>query len=471
QVEQTGAVLNYLRDKFTSDQLYLWMQKETLALYHQMYELALHTARQAEHAFHFERACVQRKFLPCDTWDTLYNGLLAGDRLLLSLRQMEKAYLDENVREYELTKHISLRLMFPGDFLRLRTTGVCDIEIPEWMYDLDYPGHYFRQVRSITVTLPFVTGPYSGVHCTLTMLSSEIRCNPTLRSPAHRCCCEHARRNDYEPCPCDPRFVRYYGARESIATSSGQNDGGIFDQNIQDRYHPFEYSGAICRLRIEIPPENNYFDLDTLSDAVININYTAKPGGPALRAAAREAARDRLPGSGWTFFDVRRDYPDAWRLFTSDQLKEDREKELILEIRRNLFPYLPGKPGIFVSDLSLVFEPEGHCERDCMTTRLWVSDNRTTHRREEAKERDAEEIRCVSHAKWREMFSGSGRLHLEVHEDPRDHRRLHLRFQECAGKLRNVFLFCRYQTHAPEGYEKDRCCEPRERHCAKDRRD
>ncbi|MDR3735403.1 MAG: hypothetical protein P4L10_07690, partial [Acidobacteriaceae bacterium] len=47
QVEQTGAVLNYLRDKFTSDQLYLWMQKETLALYHQMYELALHTARQA----------------------------------------------------------------------------------------------------------------------------------------------------------------------------------------------------------------------------------------------------------------------------------------------------------------------------------------------------------------------------------------------------------------------------------------
>jgi hypothetical protein len=397
--------------------------------------------------------------------------LLAGDRLLLSLRQMEKAYLDENVREYELTKHISLRLMFPGDFLRLRTTGVCDIEIPEWMYDLDYPGHYFRQVRSITVTLPFVTGPYSGVHCTLTMLSSEIRCNPTLRSPAHRCCCEHARRNDYEPCPCDPRFVRYYGARESIATSSGQNDGGIFDQNIQDRYHPFEYSGAICRLRIEIPPENNYFDLDTLSDAVININYTAKPGGPALRAAAREAARDRLPGSGWTFFDVRRDYPDAWRLFTSDQLKEDREKELILEIRRNLFPYLPGKPGIFVSDLSLVFEPEGHCERDCMTTRLWVSDNRTTHRREEAKERDAEEIRCVSHAKWREMFSGSGRLHLEVHEDPRDHRRLHLRFQECAGKLRNVFLFCRYQTHAPEGYEKDRCCEPRERHCAKDRRD
>ena len=39
------------------------------------------------------------------------------------VRHMEKAYLDENVREYELTKHVSLRLQFPMAFLRLEPTG------------------------------------------------------------------------------------------------------------------------------------------------------------------------------------------------------------------------------------------------------------------------------------------------------------------------------------------------------------
>ena len=60
---------------------------------------------------------------------------------------MEKAYLDENRRELELTKHISLRLHFPAAYLRLRTTGGCEISIPEWMFDLDYPGHYLRRIK------------------------------------------------------------------------------------------------------------------------------------------------------------------------------------------------------------------------------------------------------------------------------------------------------------------------------------
>ena len=71
-----------------------------------------------------------------------------------SLRHMEKAYLDENVREYELTKHFSLRLHFPLEFLRLRTTGRCEIEIPEWMFDLETPGMYMRRIKSVCADDP-----------------------------------------------------------------------------------------------------------------------------------------------------------------------------------------------------------------------------------------------------------------------------------------------------------------------------
>ena len=108
---------------------------------------------------------------------------MAGERLSAALRHMEKAYLDEYVREYELTKHISLRLHFPIEFLRLRTTGHCEIEIPEWMFDLDFPGHYMRRIKSVALTIPCVTGPFTGVHCRLTLLRSVTRTDPKRQAP------------------------------------------------------------------------------------------------------------------------------------------------------------------------------------------------------------------------------------------------------------------------------------------------
>ena len=36
-----------------------------------------------------------------------------------------------------------------------------------------------------------------------------------------------------------------------------------------ERDLPFEYQGAVSRWRIELPRENNYFDMDTLSDMIL----------------------------------------------------------------------------------------------------------------------------------------------------------------------------------------------------------
>src|SRR3984885_12605157 len=105
QIEDATEVLDFLRDKFTATELYLWLQKETAALHSRMYELALRSAREAQRAFNFERGHTHRRFIPEETWDSLHDGLMAGERLEFALRHMEKAYLDENRREYELTKH------------------------------------------------------------------------------------------------------------------------------------------------------------------------------------------------------------------------------------------------------------------------------------------------------------------------------------------------------------------------------
>ena len=215
QIEQASEVQNFLSNKFTTQDLYLWMQKETTALYFKMYELAMYAARQAERAFNFERGYTTQRFIPEEIWDNLHDGLLAGERLEFAVRRMEHAYCDENRREYEITKNFSLRLHFPMAYLRLRTTGYCEIETAEWMFDLDNPGQYMRRIKSVTLTIPCVTGQFTSVNCRLTLLSSTTRIDPRLSPPASHCCCDGRQRNDYECCLDDPRIVKQYAGEGS----------------------------------------------------------------------------------------------------------------------------------------------------------------------------------------------------------------------------------------------------------------
>lgn len=441
QIEHATEVLDFLRDKFTATDLYLWLRKETGALHARMYDLTLRAALEAQRAWNFERGHTTRRFIPEESWDSLHDGLMAGERLECALRTMEKAYLDENRREYELTKHISLRLQFPAAYLALRTTGHCHIDIPEWMFDLDYPGQYLRRIRDAKVTLAWVGGPFTGVHCRLTLLSSSTRIHPDLRPPAHHCCCEGKRGSEYEACADDPRIVHEYAARESIATSSGQNDSGLFELNFRDeRYLPFEYQGAVSRWRIDLPPENNYFDLDTVSDVVLHLDYTAREGGEVLRAAAQEDARRHLPGDGLRLFDVRHDFPDAWPpAWRPGQGEWDANgrRSLRLGLTPGMFPFVPGKPARTVDQVVLLFaapdaEPGRH-----HTVRFWWD--------EDGCER-ATEFTAIADSAWPGYFVGA----VDLHESPvgplRDSRSAvcGFGFPAQAGEIRNAFVIAHY---------------------------
>lgn len=271
------------------------------------------------------------------------------------MRQIEKAYLDTNCREYELTKHISLRLHFPQAFLQLQVTGYCEIEVPEWMFDLDYPGQYMRRIKSVSVTVPSVVGPYTGIHCRVTLLSSKTRIDPRLADPSVRCCPVGTPTDGYSASADDPRVVRTYAATEAIATSGGQNDAGLFELNFRDeRYLPFEFAGAVSRWRIELPPENNQWPLDTLSDFVIHLNYTAREGGDVLRQAANAVAQHHLPGDGVRLFDARRDLPDAWHVFHSPSAGS--APEFSLRLGRDMFPFVTGRRDLRLHRLALLVE-------------------------------------------------------------------------------------------------------------------
>jgi hypothetical protein len=196
----------------------------------------------------------------------LGNGRFAPVQVVL--RQMEQAYLEKNKRDYEITKNISLMLHDPMALITLKESGCCEVFLPESLFDADYPGHYMRRIKSVSLTISCVTGPYTGINCTLTLLSNKTRVKSTPADP-------YLEKDGEE----DDRFVANFAAMQSIATSHAQNDSGMFELNFRDeRYLPFEGAGAISRWRIDLPKDCNAFDFNTLSDAILHLKYTAKEG-------------------------------------------------------------------------------------------------------------------------------------------------------------------------------------------------
>ena len=469
QIEHASEVQEVLRDKFTNHALYLFLQQETAALHYQMFELALHTARQAQRAFNYERGHTARTFLPTEPWDNLHEGLLVGERLQLAVRQMEKAYLCENVREYELTKHISLRLHFPVEFLRLKATGYCEIEIPEWMFDLDYPGHYMRRIKNVTMTIPCVVGPYAGVHCRLTLLSSRTRVDPRLLNPLGKCCdqdhkhgpaldeccrsvepdtmnASQADGDRYVAMPDDPRVVKQYAATEAIVTSSGQNDSGMFELNFRDeRYLPFEFAGAVSRWRIELPPDNNQFDMETLSDVVLHLNYTAREGGDVLRRAANAVAQRNLPGDGLRFFDVKQEFPDLWQRFQTCSYDQEMGGKLALRLSRNMFPFIRCQRDLSIVRVDVLFEAKGAVPSAHQIIKFMTNDGHH-YLKKQWHECDVVNVDCVASADWPCLFHGVLTLCLgplcgnEVNELGT------FMFPHDVGIVPRVFLICGYEV-------------------------
>ena len=229
QIQQSQEVDDFLNSKYTNEELYDYMVGQISSVYFQSYQLAFNIAKKAEKCFQYELGIEDTSFINFGYWDSLKKGLLSGEKLQFDLRRLENAYLDQNNREYEITKHVSIILLDPLALIKLRSTGACDFDIPEVMYDMDHAGQYFRRIKSVSISLPCIAGPYTSVSANLSLVSSRYRKNTDTT-------------NGYAEDPAnDDRFHYNVGSLQSISTSNAQNDSGIFELNFRDeRYLPFE---------------------------------------------------------------------------------------------------------------------------------------------------------------------------------------------------------------------------------------
>ena len=213
---------------------------------------------------------------------------------------------------------------------------MCDFALTEAELDHDFPGHYRRQIRTVTVAFLDAEGQPLWVNATLTQLGHQTVLEPDPKAVAHL----------LDPKGAPPDTVRSdWRAGQQIALSQVDGDNnGLFELRYDDeRYLPFEGTGAVSRWRLQCsgrvatPPY----------DVVLTVKYTADQGGEVFANAVRGMLK---PYPAARFVDVAREFPDQWSEFAAGA------ESLTLPLAADLFPGLASRQ---ISGILPVYEAGG----------------------------------------------------------------------------------------------------------------
>jgi hypothetical protein len=275
---QAEVLYAFLKKRFTSSQLYQWLNGQFATFYYQAYDATLALCQAAQSCWQYEIGDYAISFIKPGAWKDTYRGLAAGEALKLDLLRMDAAYLTRNERKLEVTKTVSIRqlpvstddnlTLNPGWDLvveRLEEEGIVEFEITQAMLDADYPDHYLRRIKRLSVSLPVTVGPYQDIRATLSQTYNAVQMTTAADAPLK----ENMR------------------ASQQIAISSGVDDDGLFTFNFDDeRYLPFEGTGVISRWTLAFPNhESQKATIESITDIIVHIRYTARDRGvsPTLR--------------------------------------------------------------------------------------------------------------------------------------------------------------------------------------------
>ncbi|UZJ60797.1 Tc toxin subunit A [Pseudomonas sp. KU26590] len=282
---------------FISPSSYNWLVARQELLYAPAYDAVLSLCLSAEAAWRYEIGDYTRPaFIKTGAWVDSYKGMLAGESLLVDLQEMENAHIQCNERRLSIKKTVDLRGTQTGDewlaTLKSLASAPLVFEFKSADFDKNYPGHYLRQLRHVSVS--FVTTSAAGaslenVCAILTQTDSTTLVEPTSEGADYL----------YAPATKAPGSIkRNLRVQQQIALSSGEADDGlgfdkadwVYELMFHDgRYLPFEGTGAISRWQL------NFTDADFVKSLLaadgkttviktiqINLVYTALDGGKAF---------------------------------------------------------------------------------------------------------------------------------------------------------------------------------------------
>jgi len=286
---QALTLYGFLKKRASNAELYGWLLGQLKALHYQAYDAVVSLCMNAQSSLSAETGDYQNVIPLPQVWLDNRHGLTAGEHLRAHLVRMEREYLQRYERRLELVKTVSLRQLFDDDIDKqpvfatweqaleeLQMRGKLQFHLTQLLFDRDHPGHYCRQISSVEVDLPVLTGPYENVRATLVQTGSM------LATIGSRASVEYLHQPQAGVAPPDVQINLRSG--QQIVLSMGINDNGITTMKPDEGLlNPFESTGAVSRWELRFPwpkKEPQAGMLASLTDIIVRIRYTAKAGEP-----------------------------------------------------------------------------------------------------------------------------------------------------------------------------------------------
>jgi hypothetical protein len=326
----TLEIQTWYEQKYSSKDLYNMMEKELQELSFAQYNLALDLARRAETAFDFERnnlpvgseSSSGPQYLRKEGyWKA--GGQFAAQQMAMDLRRMQIAYVERPCFDFQVTKTVSLRQLNPMALVNLQELGVAAFSLPEVLFDIDYPGHYMRRLKSVSVSIPAIVGPYTTIAGTLTLTEHKYRVTDKGVTGG----AEYLAQTD-------AHFRKDVVPMTAVSISSGIQESGMFDLSFTShQLGPFEGAGVVSSWKLELQESEmlRQFDYRTISDVVLHLRYTSLGGGPLFKKAAIAAAESYVKGntegntnnSLFAMFDLQTDFSNEWHFMRQKRNKQN----------------------------------------------------------------------------------------------------------------------------------------------------
>lgn len=299
---QSQQLYAYYQNKSTSVSLYRWLRSQATTWHATLFDVAVSLCNSAQACWQFETGNYDRQIIRTPIWQADRYGLNAGGELRLDLNRLETEALLRHERHLELRKTVSLqallgqKLVFNADgevlenweklLEALTEDGELKFSLSEMLYDQDYPGHYLRRLHSVALTLPALLGPYQNIRATLTQTLSRLLTEPNAGGVLHLSPELHESEGTG-----DGRFVRMsLRARQQVCLSSASQDIGLVTATeTDDRYLPFEGTGAVSEWHLQFPRhEAQKALIESLSDVIVEVRYFALYGGAVFESQVSE---------------------------------------------------------------------------------------------------------------------------------------------------------------------------------------
>ena len=179
EILRSEEIYEVLSEKFTNKQLYKHLEEDLGKTFKHYVNLLLEVAKMAEKAYHFEIDGEIKQipeYMCGNYWENMYKGLLAPEKILLDLRRMEKAYLENDVHEMEITRPISLKELqeraelyeydegFETPLTDVRANCSCEFQLTENFFTNDFASHNFQRVKNVQIFIKLNENAPTNLH-------------------------------------------------------------------------------------------------------------------------------------------------------------------------------------------------------------------------------------------------------------------------------------------------------------------